>query len=82
MRRCKNPKNRRGDHRSSALLFIRAVDRPISHADICLSKITFLLMSASTSANRCNMREGMKHALGEFESGDDEKKKGRKGGQS
>lgn len=30
-----------------ALLFIRAVDRPISHADICLSKITFLLMSAN-----------------------------------
>lgn len=33
--------------RSSTLLFIRAVDRPISHADICLSKITFLLMSVN-----------------------------------
>lgn len=31
------------------LLFIRAVDHPISHAGICLSKITFLLMSVNVS---------------------------------
>lgn len=36
-------KDRRGET-GTLLLFIRAVDRPISHADICLSKITFLLM--------------------------------------
>lgn len=53
-----------------ALLFIRAVDRTISHADICLSKITFLLMPANvprvhgTSTNRHGM-QGTRYTRGQ-----------------
>lgn len=46
--------SRRGD---LALLFIRTVDRPISHADICLSKITFLLMAVNVPC-LCRVIEG------------------------
>lgn len=56
-----------GGHPFFALLFIRAVDHPISHADICLSKITFLLMPANNVPHICWLigaaQEGREHSV-------------------